>query len=62
MPAINSKLTVIYNNEIYPVIGLINEWVKVDITDDRIIGYVNREYVELLVDFKRPYLKKRRNS
>ena len=58
MPAINSKkLTVIYNNEIYPVIGLINEWVKVDITDDRIIGYVNREYVELLVDFKKAVSK-----
>lgn len=41
-----------YKNEIYPVIDLYDEWLKVDISDDRIMGYVNREYVDLLVDFE----------
>ncbi|TAH71142.1 MAG: cell wall hydrolase [Anaerolineaceae bacterium] len=53
----SDKLTVIYNNEIYPVIDLNDEWIKVDITDDRIIGYVSRDYVELLVDFEKAVSK-----
>lgn len=48
----SNKLTVVYKNEIYPVIDLYDEWLKVDISDDRIMGYVNREYVDLLVDFE----------
>lgn len=48
----SNKITVVYQNELYPVIDLQNEWLKVDIRDDRIIGYVNRDYVELLVDFE----------
>lgn len=47
------KLTVIYQNECYPVLDISDEWLKVDITDDKIIGYVNREYTELLVDFEK---------
>ena len=53
----SNKLTVVYQNEVYPVIDLDDEWLKVDITDDRVIGYVNREYVELLVDFKKAISK-----
>ena len=51
------KLTVVYNNEIYPVIELYDEWLKIDITDDRIIGYVSKEYVELLVAFDKAISK-----
>ena len=51
------KLTVVYNNEIYPVIELYDEWLKIDITDDRIIGYVSKEYVELLVAFEKAISK-----
>ncbi len=47
------KLTVIYYNEVYPAIELYGEWVKVNITNKNIKGYVRREYVELLVDFKK---------
>jgi len=46
------KLTVIYLNESYPVIDLQEDWIKVDITDDKEIGYVKREFAELSVDFK----------
>ncbi|NLO10001.1 MAG: cell wall hydrolase [Clostridiales bacterium] len=53
----SNKLTVVYKNEIYPVIDLHDEWLKVDISDDRVIGYVNREYVELLVDFEKAVSK-----
>lgn len=48
----SNKMTVVYQNELYPVINLQDEWLKVDITDDRIIGYVHRDYVDLLVDFE----------
>lgn len=51
------KLTVVYENEVYPVIDLYDEWLKLDVTDDRIIGYVSREYVELLVDFEKAISK-----
>jgi spore germination cell wall hydrolase CwlJ-like protein len=51
------KLTVIYSNEKYPVVDLQDEWIKVDITDDRVIGYVKREYVELIADFKKAVSK-----
>lgn len=48
----SDKLTVIYKNEIYPVIEMQDEWLKLDVTDDREIGYVKSEYVELIVDFE----------
>lgn len=57
-PEIDSrKLTVIYNNEVYPAIELYDEWIKVDITDDNTIGYVSRDYVELIVDFNKAISK-----
>ena len=58
-PLIESqKLTVIYQNECYPVIELLDEWVKINIVDDNVIGYVTKEYVELLVDFEKAISKK----
>ncbi|MDF2537338.1 MAG: hypothetical protein K0S76_359 [Herbinix sp.] len=48
----SDKLDVIYMNETYPVLDLTEEWIKVDITDDKEIGFVRREYAELIVDFK----------
>jgi uncharacterized protein YgiM (DUF1202 family) len=53
----SDKLTVVYQNERYPVVELRDDWVKVDITDDRVIGYVKREFVELIVDFKKAVSK-----
>ena len=52
------KLTVVYQNEVYPVIEILDEWLKVDIADDRIIGYASKEYVELLVDFEKAVSRK----
>ena len=53
-PEIESeKVAVIYRNECYPAIGLMDGWVKIEIPDEKITGYVSREYVELLVDFKK---------
>lgn len=48
----SEKLTVIYKDEKYPVIDLKNDWIKVDISDDKVIGYVKSEHVDLIVDFK----------
>lgn len=53
----SDKLTTIYMNERYPVMELQDEWVKVDISDDRVIGYVRRDLVELIVDFKKAVSK-----
>lgn len=53
----SKKLTVIYSNEIYSVIELKDEWVKIDIKDDKVAGYVSKEYVELLVDFEKAVSK-----
>lgn len=49
----SQKLTVIYQDERYPAIKVLDEWVKIDITDDNVVGYVNKEYVELIVDFEK---------
>lgn len=48
----SKKLTVIYKNEHYNVIKLEDDWIKIDITDENITGYINSEYVELLVAFQ----------
>lgn len=53
----SKKLTVIYSNEHYPVISLQDEWIKIEIDDDNTIGYVSKEYVELLVDFNKAISK-----
>ena len=47
----SEKVTVIYRGESYPVISLMDEWVKIEIPDEKITGYVSREYVELHIDF-----------
>ncbi|MHB8127453.1 MAG: SH3 domain-containing protein [Mobilitalea sp.] len=47
----SKKLTVIYQNETFPVIELKDDWVKIDITDDNVIGYIKTEFAEVLVDF-----------
>lgn len=46
------KLTVIYQNEKYPIMDLLDEWAKVDIKDDNVIGYVKIEYIEIITTFK----------
>lgn len=53
----SDKLTTVYKNERYPVVELQDQWVKVDITDDRVIGYVRRDLIELIVDFKKAVSK-----
>ena len=53
----SDKLTTVYENERYPVVELKDQWVKVDITDDRVIGYVRRDLVELIVDFTKAVSK-----
>jgi spore germination cell wall hydrolase CwlJ-like protein/uncharacterized protein YgiM (DUF1202 family) len=49
----SKKLTVVYLNEAYPVEELKDDWIKITIADDHVVGYVKNEYVDLLVDFKK---------
>lgn len=52
-PEVDSEIVaVIYRNECYPAAVLTKKWVKIYIPHDNITGYVNREYVELIVDFR----------
>ncbi len=53
----SDKLDVIYRNEVYPVLETDDEWVKIKITDDNITGYVMREYIDLIVQFKKAVSK-----
>ncbi len=46
------KVTVIYKNEIYPVLDSDDDWIKINIPEDKTAGYVKSEYAELMVDFK----------
>lgn len=45
------KLTVIYQNEKYPVEKLDGEWILINIEDENLSGYVKSEFVELIVAF-----------
>jgi uncharacterized protein YgiM (DUF1202 family) len=47
----SKKLTVVYQNEKYPVEQIDGEWIKIQIEDENITGYVKAELVELVVDF-----------
>lgn len=48
----SSKLDVIYMNEIYPVLNTNEEWIKINIPDDNINGFIKREFADVIVDFK----------
>jgi spore germination cell wall hydrolase CwlJ-like protein len=51
------KVTVVYKNETYPVMELKDDWIKINVADDHVIGYVKKEYADLLVDFKKAISK-----
>lgn len=46
------RVAVIYLNEIYPVIETKDDWIKINLPEDKTQGYVNREFTDLIVDFK----------
>ena len=46
------RLTVIYQNEIYPVIKVEGDWILIKLEDENLQGYVLQEYSELIVKFK----------
>ncbi len=46
------KVTVIYMNEIYPILKHKGDWLQLKITDENKTGYVKEEFADLLVEFK----------
>ena len=48
----SSKLDVIYKNEIYPVMDTSENWIKINIPDDKIVGYIKKEFADIIIDFK----------
>lgn len=46
-----NRLTVIYENEKYSVLEVLDEWVKISIDKGSVIGFVSKEYVDLNVKF-----------
>lgn len=53
----SKKLTVIYKNEVYPVVETEGDWYEIKIPDENITGYVKSEHATLLVDFKKAVSK-----
>ncbi len=51
------KLTCVYMNETYPVLETKDDWVKIEIPDEGISGYVKTEFTEIIVDFKKAITK-----
>lgn len=49
----SERITVIYKNEIYPVIKIQDDWIKIDLTDEEAIGYISKDYAELIIDFEK---------
>jgi hypothetical protein len=47
----SERLTVIYSDEVYPVLDVTDEWVKIKVDDDDITGYVSKEFVNLIVNY-----------
>lgn len=48
---VSKKLTVIYQNEKYPVVEVDGDWVEIKIEDEGLKGYVKTELVDLMVSF-----------
>ncbi len=46
------RLSVIYKNEIYPIVAYQGDWVKISLPEDQVTGYIRREYAEEIIDFK----------
>lgn len=53
----SDRKTVIYLNETYSVIELLDQWIKINVEDDNVIGYVSREYVDLIINFPKAISK-----
>ncbi|MDF2541253.1 MAG: hypothetical protein K0S47_971 [Herbinix sp.] len=57
-PEIDSdKVTLVYEGETFPVDEELDEWVKVNITDENKVGYVAKEFVDLVVEFEKAISK-----
>ena len=46
------RVDVVYLNEIYPVLKQTKKWAKINIKDDKVKGYVKKEFVKLQIKFK----------
>lgn len=58
-PSTTSKrVTVVYKDEVYPVIKTKGKWLKIKVPDDKTAGYVKCEFTELIVEFKEAVSKK----
>ena len=53
----SKKLTIVYLNEEYPVLEVVDDWLKIKVEDDNIAGYVNRDYVEITASFDKAISK-----
>ena len=48
----SDRVTVIYQNETYEALEVGEVWVKVNVADDNVIGYVKKEFVKIIVKFE----------
>jgi len=54
----SKKITTIYQEETYRVLDTKGDWIKIDLEDEKINGYVKKEFVELEAEFKDAISKK----
>lgn len=47
----SKRLTVVYSNEVYPVLDVKDDWIQISMEDDNMKGYVAKEYVNLIVNY-----------
>lgn len=58
-PSMDSKkITTVYKDETYPIISSKDDWYQIDLPDEKVNGYVKKEYVELEAEFKLAISKK----
>ncbi|NLP34011.1 MAG: SH3 domain-containing protein [Clostridiales bacterium] len=48
----SDRITVIYKNEIYPVIKLQEDWIEIEITDEEETGYISSDHADLITKFE----------
>lgn len=46
------KVTVIHKNETYPVVDLKGRWIEIKVRDQKVTGYIKKEYAHLTIEFK----------
>lgn len=48
----SKRVTLVYKDEVYPVLKQKGKWLKIKVPDDKVKGYVKTEFTDLIIEFK----------